>query len=540
MHILSKDASLEVSIAAMQRILHDLRYEVCYSAQKHPLPHCYSMNLASQEAPHHIYSNGKGTLEDSCKASALGEYIERLQTNNFFIDFYLPGRTYYPDQKVFEFGGDYLNASLHVTYNPHLDMSDEDWVDFNSDYEDKVVALPFRNVFTHENVYFPLNILSNLYVSNGLASGNTPNEAKVQGLSEIFERYVKFDIIKNGYALPSYPDAIVETFPKLHADVLELRRTGFIVDVLDASLGGVFPVTAISLINPRNGTLFVSFGAHPILEVSLERTMSELMQGRGLDNLDAFETPTFDMGIVGDSFNLEAHFIDSNAKMGLTFLSARKSFAFAPWKYQGEGSEAEFAFLCNIVTSMGKEIYLREYTYLNFYSCQILVPSISEVYPIEDMVYQNRNSGKFIRSDVLHFKSVALEDLLERIEPLENSLTMEKYLGVLFEHNFSMVELKAQVHILLHQYEEAQGLLALSEHPLSTLLCEIMMLREQGHAWAEFESALCHLFTQENVQRAVDILDGNAYLIDVSLHPHYINILNMYDKLEVKKANILA
>lgn len=74
--------------------------------------------------------------------------------------------------------------------------------------------------------------------------------------------------------------------------MIELRSAGFIVEVLDASLGGKFPVTAISLINPNNGTLFVSFGAHPILEVSLERTMSELMQGRGVENLDTFEMPT--------------------------------------------------------------------------------------------------------------------------------------------------------------------------------------------------------------------------------------------------------
>ena len=56
-------------------------------------------------------------------------------------------------------------------------------------------------------------------------------------------------------------------------------------------------MTAISLINPDNSTLFVSFGAHPILQVSLERTMTELMQGRGLENLDAFEVPTFDMSL---------------------------------------------------------------------------------------------------------------------------------------------------------------------------------------------------------------------------------------------------
>ena len=540
MNILSKNAPLEASISHMETILNELGCGLNFAHEKHPLKNCYSVNLASTEAPNHIYSNGKGTLSLASKASALGEYIERLQTNNFFIDFYLPNRAYYPDQKVFELGGDYLNTSLRALYNPNNEMSDEDFVDFNSDYENKVVTLPFQSLFGGEEVYIPLNILSNLYVSNGLASGNTPDEAKVQALSEIFERHAKLEIIKNGYALPHYPDAIIEAFPKLHADVIELRSAGFIVEVLDASLDGKFPVTAISLINPKNGTLFVSFGAHPILEVSLERTMSELMQGRGVENLDTFEIPTFDMSIVEDSFNLEAHFIDSNGKIGFGFLSATKSFEYASWNYEGKGSAEEYAFLCDIVKSMGKEIYLREYTYLDFYSCQMLVPSISEVYPIEDMVYQNRNSGKFIRNYVLDFARADHESLLDAITPLEDSLNIEKYIGVIFEKNFQMCELKAQVHILLENYEEAGALLSFSENPIRTLLCEIIHMREQNLLWAEYEHALWDIFGKENVKRACDILDGKAYLIDIALHPHYINMLDMYDRLEVKKAKIIA
>lgn len=540
MNILSKNAPLEASILRMQAILSDLGCGMKFASEKHPLKNCYSVNLASIEAPNHIYSNGKGTLSEASKASALGEYIERLQTNNFFIDFHLPNRTYYPDQKVFEFGGAYLNDTLYDIYNPSNEMSHEDLVDFNSDYADKIVALPFQSFFGNEQVYIPLNILSNLYVSNGLASGNTPDEAKVQALSEIFERHAKLEIIKNGYALPKYPEAIIATFPKLHADLTELRNAGFIVEILDASLGGKFPVTAISLINPRNGTLFVSFGAHPILEVSLERTMSELMQGRGVENLDAFEMPTFDMSLVGDNFNLEAHFIDSNGKMGFPFLSATKSFEYAPWNYTGVGSTEEYAFLCDIVKSMDKEIYLREYTYLDFYSCHMIVPSISEVYPIDDMIYQNRNCGKFIRHQVLNFKEENHETLLETIESLEDSLNMEKYIGVIFEQNFQMIELKAQVHLLLENYEEAQMLLSFSQNPMSKLLCEILSLREQKLAWAEYESALWDIFGKEKVERAINILDGKAYLIDVSLHSHYVNMLDMYDRLELKKAKIVA
>jgi len=540
MNILSKNAPLEASISKMETILNDLGVQVTFAQEKHPLKNCYSINLTSIEAPNHIYANGKGTLSLASKASALGEYIERLQTNNFFTDFHLPNRTYYPDQKVFALQGAYLNPSLHAIYNPNHEMNDLDWIDFNSDDENKVVALPFHCFLGDEPVYIPLNLLNNLYVSNGLASGNTPNEAKVQALSEIFERHAKLEIIKHGYALPLYPQSVLAAFPKLNADIKELRASGFIVEVLDASLGGMFPVTAISLINPLTHTLFVSFGAHPILEVSLERTMSELMQGRTLENLDAFEIPTFDMSLVADSFNLESHFIDSNGKMGFPFLCANKSFAYSPWNYQEEGSEAEYAFLCNIVHTCGKELYIREYTYLDFYSCQIIVPNFSEVYPIEDMIYQNRNSGKFIRHQVLNFKEEDHEVLLESIESLDDSLNMEKYIGVIFKHNFSMLELKIQVHLLLENYDEAHLLLGYCDHPLSKLLCEILDLRKQELAWDDYKEAFENVFTKENVQKAIHILDGNAYLIDVHLHSDYINILDLYDKLELKKTKIVS
>ena len=539
MNLLSKESPLEVSIAKMKTVLVNVGCETTFSSEKHPLQNCYSVNLASLEAPRHIYSNGKGIISEASMASAFGEYIERLQTNNFFIDFHLPSRKYYPDEVAFEFGGEYLNEELLKIYNPHAELSDEDLVDFNSDYEDKIVALPFVKHSNKEQVYIPLNILSNLYLSNGLATGNTPKEAQVQALSEILERYAKIEIIKNGYALPSFPKEIIESFPRVHSDVLALRELGYIIEVLDASLGGKFPVTAISLINPENSTLFVSFGAHPILEVSLERTMTELMQGRGLENLDTFEIPTFDMSLVADSFNLESHFVDSNGKLGFGFLSSKKSFDYAPWAYKGNSTEAEHNFLVEIFENMQKEIYIREYDYLGFYSCQIIVPSVSEVYPIEDLIYNNKNGGKLIRDMVLNFRDYDPEDILISIESLEESLNIEKYIGVIFKNNFTMREFKAQILLLLQESDEALELLEYGTNKLGHILVELARMEEKELDFAEYEDALYNIFGEERVQKALRILDGDDFLIDMTLHEDYNNMLDMYDKLEKKKSGIL-
>ena len=106
MNFLSKDAPLEESIMRMQSALAGIGCETTLSQKKHPLHHCYSVHLASVEAPSHMYSNGKGVVSDASIASAFGEYIERLQTNNFFSDFYLGDRKYYPDEIPLRLEGD--------------------------------------------------------------------------------------------------------------------------------------------------------------------------------------------------------------------------------------------------------------------------------------------------------------------------------------------------------------------------------------------------------------------------------------------------
>jgi len=535
MNLQSKNLPVEESIKKMKAVLEDVGCQTTFEQEKHPLENCFSVNLKSIEAPRHIYSNGKGIISNASIASAYGEYIERLQTNNFFIDFYLPNRKYYPDEVAFDFDGDYLNKELKKIYNPNDELSDYDLVDYNSDYEDKVVTLPFIRQSNNETTYIPINILSNLYVSNGLATGNTPNEAKVQALSEIFERYAKIEIIKKGYALPVFPEDILNKFEKVSADVKALRDLGFIIEVLDASLGGKFPVTAISLINPKNSTLFVSFGAHPILEVSLERTMTELMQGRDLDNLDAFEIPTFDMSIVSDSFNIESHFIDSNGKLGFAFLNSNKTFKYAPWKYEGNGSDDEYTYLLDILKSMDKDMYLREYSYLDFYSCQMIVPEVSEVYPIEDLTYNNKNSGKIIRDMILNYKNYDAEEILDAFETLDNSLNIELYIGVIFEQNFTMGEFKTQLLLDLEYYDDAFELLEAGTNKIGHIILELIKMQEQELNWEDYEEGLYNIYGKENLEKAVNILEGEDTFINTTRHENYNNMLALYDKLEIKK-----
>jgi ribosomal protein S12 methylthiotransferase accessory factor len=259
------------------------------------------------------------------------------------------------------------------------------------------------------------------------------------------------------------------------------------------------------------------------------------MQGRGLENLDCFEIPTFDMSLVADSFNLESHFIDSNGKLGFGFLSSAKSFAYAPWNYQGEGCHAEFNYLTGILKKMGKEMYLREYSYLGFYSCQMIVPGVSEVYPIEDLIYNNRNIGKSIRTMVLHFAEYNPAEILEQIDSLDDSLDVGRYIGVIFEHSFTMLEFKAQIYLILGETEEALAALEAGTNSLGHVVAELLRLDKEKLVWGEYEEALVNIFGRAMVEKAVRIVKGEEFLIQTTLHRDYHKMLAMYDKLERKK-----
>ena len=525
----SKAKPLSESIKLMQNALKRCNIEYKFSSFYNPLKHSFWVNLSSLYSPTRLFSNGKGASKEAATASALGEFIERLQTKNFFNDIYLKDKKHSLDQKSFKFNDNYLNPKLKEFYNPSGELTKESLLDFNSNNFDKIIALPFKKLATNETIYFPVNILHNLYASNGLATGNTPKEAQVQAICEIIERYTKFTIIKQGYSLPTIPNSIIKEFKNITSDIKELQNLGYKIDILDASLGGKFPVVAISLIDKKNSTIFYSFGSHPKLEVAIERTLTELLQGRTSKEFKNLEIPTFDLDYVKSSFNLESHFIDSNGKVAMQMLSSKKSFKYTPFNYSGNSINDEHKYLVNLIYNLDKEIYIRDYNYLNFYSCQVLIPGLSEVYPVDDLVYNNSNQGKFIRDLVLNFKTKNPNDLLEKIEFLDENINLGEYIGVIFENSFNIRELKAQLLLLLGEIDDAMELLEYSDKKLHILLVELYKMNNQNLNFNDYKEPLIELFGEELLNKAIEILEGRSYLVDITFAQEYLDILEIYD-----------
>ncbi|WP_148863737.1 OsmC domain/YcaO domain-containing protein [Marinobacter fonticola] len=475
-YIEGKDLPLEQTIANMTGILAELGMKIEISSWRNIVPHVWSLHIRDAASPM-CFTNGKGATKEAALCSALGEFIERLNCNFFYNDQFFgldiahSDFVHYPNEKWFKPGPndalpkEILDEHCLAIYDPEGDLRGSNLIDTNSGRVDRgICSLPFVRQSDGEVVYFPSNLVENLFLSNGMSAGNTLQEAQVQCLSEIFERAVKKQIIEEEIALPDVPKEVIEKYPHIAEGIEGLEKQGFPVLVKDASLGGQFPVMCVTLMNPRNGGVFASFGAHPSFEVALERSLTELLQGRSFEGLNDVPPPTFNSLAVSEPNNFVEHFIDSTGVVSWRFFSAKQDYAFCEWDFSGTNDE-EAACLFGILRDMGKDVYVAVHEALGAPACRILVPGYSEVYPVEDLIMDNTNMALDYREDILNLHTLnddQLADLVERLEAsqLDNYMTITTLIGVEFDENtvwgqLTILELKILICLALQWHEEA-------------------------------------------------------------------------------------
>jgi ribosomal protein S12 methylthiotransferase accessory factor len=482
-YIAGKDLPLEQTIANMSGILASLGMKIEIASWRNIVPNVWSLHIRDAHSPM-CFTNGKGATKESALASALGEFIERLNCNHFYggafwgEDIANADFVHYPNERWFKPGrkdalpAEILDAYCLEIYNPDGELRGSHLYDTNSgNVQRGICSLPFVRQSDGEVVYFPSNLIENLYVSNGMSAGNTLAEAQVQCLSEIFERAVKREILEGEIALPDVPHEVLAKYPGILAGIQGLEEQGFPVLVKDASLGGTYPVMCVTLMNPRTGGVFASFGAHPSFEVALERSLTELLQGRSFEGLNDLPQPTFVSNAVTEPNNFVEHFIDSSGVVSWRVLSAKANFEFVEWDFSGQGENSnaeEAATLFGILEDMGKEAYMAVYDQLGAVACRILVPDYSEIYPVEDLIWDNTNKALLFRADILNvhrLDDAGLAALLERLEnsELDEHSDIATLIGIEFDENtdwgqLTVLELKLLIHLALQQFEAAQEL----------------------------------------------------------------------------------
>ena len=561
-HILGKDAALEDSIQTMTQKLLKLGFTIIEQSWLNPIANVWSVHIRDKDCPL-LFTNGKGASKKAALASALGEFFERLATHYFWADYYLGDSianskvVHYSNEKWFaldqsnSWPEELLNEELKAFYDPESMLSSSQLIDINSGNSASrgVCALPYVCERTQETTYFPVNIIGNLFVSNGMSAGNTLFEARVQALSEIFERFVKFKIIAEGISLPDVPSEILDLYPNIQAGIKELEEAGYGILVQDASLGGKYPVMVVTLLHPTNQGVYASFGAHPKFEVALERALTELLQGRGLDALDGFAEAGFDQDEIASPQNLETHFIDSSGIISWAFLQNKSDYNFDHWQADNEQTtqttEEEYQWLCDCIHQEGNDIFIADYQQLGVYACRILVPGMSEIYPADDLIWENNNAGIPFRQLILAKNKTPseCEKLIEKLEDLnlDDQLPVAAFIGLPADKDsifsdlrlgelITLLALKAQdservqegVEWLLHFQQ-------LNPLRLKTYQCIHALMQLEG--MSQYGYALQKLYGEKTINAALSLIDGeDVFPLSSDWKIHNL-LIDAYNKL---------
>ena len=590
-YIVGKDLPLEQTIANMSGILAGLGMKIEIASWRNIVPNVWSLHIRDAHSPM-CFTNGKGSTKESALASALGEFIERLNCNHFYNhqfwgeDIADAAFVHYPEERWFKPGrNDALPTeildqySLQI-YNPDGELRGSHLVDTNSGHVQRgICSLPYVRQSDGEVVYFPANLIDNLFLSNGMSAGNTLAEAQVQCLSEIFERAVKREILEGEITLPDVPQEVLAKYPGILAGIKGLEEQGFPVLVKDASLGGAFPVMCVTLMNPRTGGVFASFGAHPSFEVALERSLTELLQGRSFEGLNDLPQPTFRSNAVTEPNNFVEHFIDSSGVVSWRFFSAKADYEFVEWDFtgnresgQGDNTSTaanadEAATLFGILEDMGKEVYMAVYEHLGAPACRILVPGYSEIYPVEDLIWDNTNRALMFRTDILNLHRLddaGLEALVARLEDseLDDYTDITTLIGIEFDDNtvwgqLTILELRLLIYLALQQFEAAKELvetfLQYNDNTVErglfyqALNVVLEVLLDDDLELEDYEVNFRRMFGDARMDAVIGSVDGSVRFYGLTptstkldgLDRHQ-RLLDSYKKLHMARVNVAA
>ena len=333
-------------------------------------------------------------------------------------------------------------------------------------------------------------------------------------------------------------------------------------------MGGEFPVMCVTLMNPRTGGVFASFGAHPSLEVALERSLTELLQGRSFEGLNDLPQPTFEGHAVTEPNNFVEHFIDSSGVVSWRFFSAKADFEFVEWDFSGQGENSnaeEAAALFGILESMGKEVYMAVYEHLGAPACRILVPDYSEIYPLDDLIWDNTNKALMFRADILNLHqltNVGLRALVKRLEKseLDDYTDITTLIGIEFDDNtawgqLTILELKLLIYLALKMFDEAkervEAFLQYNDNTVErglfyqalNVVLEVQL--DDELELADYELNFRRMFGDARMDAAIGSLDGSVRFYGLTptsmklegLDRHQ-RLIDSYKKLHAARAKV--
>ena len=341
--------------------------------------------------------SGKGTTEDYACASGYAEFMERIQ-NSILVLYPPDGPDAYADNGFLAAPDErYTSAGRIVARHcPVLEAwlerlgvtTDEERLavlellpKLRYDRGDGAVAeLPFADPVSGEVVWLPAALIDYTCGTNGMAAGNTAEEALVQGLSEVFERFVARKVLRGEAVPPRFSRRMLADCGV--ADLIARIESGgrYEVRVHDASLGRGYPVVMTTLVDCQRATFGVRFGAHPSLPIAIERTLTEAFQGRNAQVCTSMNRLANTQEAAGID-NITSMFTSGLGSLPFAAVSGEAGWDVAPWpSWEGAANAEMLGFMLSLLLRDGYRPLVRDVSHLGFPSYHIVVPGMSDVF----------------------------------------------------------------------------------------------------------------------------------------------------------------
>ena len=426
-----KDSPPNVTVTRIKNILTKLGIRVTEHWKDSGLENCWSLRLTA-DGIFPFASNGKGISQELARASAYGEFIERLQCglmlykyqsiprdSSLYLQSYAPDGKYVTMQELIDDGA-WMDPIIS-TYKGNLTRKKIAQLcrSYACADRDAIWVVPFYSLFENKYVYLPAAFVEQVYCTNGCCAGNTREEAWLHALSEIMERHSTISMLLSGKAAPKIPESVISNFP-IASKILDAVRSNKMldIDILDFSQGKDYPVIATRLINKATHGYRINVCADPILEIAVDRTLTEVFQGHNVADIGASHVAaTYD-----ESEKLPtAHNVFNQLERGIGLFSMdffvdniSDSQTYVGFTDHSKKTNKELLeTILTMYREMNHPVYIRNCSFLGFHSYYIVVPGFSEARGFDLVAPINEYAlGDSVYSIFRNVETASNEDLI--------------------------------------------------------------------------------------------------------------------------------
>jgi YcaO-like protein with predicted kinase domain len=251
----------------------------------------------------------------------------------------------------------------------------------------KITGVPYSDIFNNKSEYFPFRALQAIVGSNGMCSGNTREEALIQGLSEICERFVLKALYLSPFCPPDIPIKWFEGHDIYNKIILLNEVEKYHVEIKDCSMNQSLPVIGVLVKSGADKYAF-HLGADPSPVTALERGFTEMYQGGSINFLSVSEL------LKNQPYNLKTDFWKRNFSMTISSYSGHwpgkilnndPSYSFTGFSHPVSVSDDDdLQYLYNLIKDLGRKIFIRDNSFLGQPSYHVYIPGMSEITNVPD------------------------------------------------------------------------------------------------------------------------------------------------------------